>query len=385
MKVKKKQASELKEWAAALAEQAGRKTKEVLNELIEELKGIVKEPYLSALEEDKKVESAIRILKAKHVSTLRQSGRDFELLILDKTSSHRVTPKAKDKEPYDRADIMGLALCTDEKATTKEQDVRFFNLALFDDDTKLVEGVERETTYTVKVSGEVKGKIWELGAIEGITNFKESEEQMETDIEQALLQLFDLVTIADGEFNLSDPKKRGDLKLVRGDVTFARVQTSDSGYTYGRYVIIDDSLDIEDIKANGGLSIMVDKAQVLYDEGSDLYFLGSLEKDEEFGLGMVNATIIPIIPIPIQQNDDINDIPEEEDDEPIDEDEELSLGDDEEGQEEVEEPEVEDEPEEEDEPKKKPSKSTKKPSKPKPEKKEEEDDDDGGSIDLGED
>lgn len=392
--MKKKQVSELKAWATALAEQSGRATKEVLDELVVKLKDLVKLPVLKSFEDEQKVEHALRMLKAMNTTPLTKTGRDFEVHIIDKTSPRRIVPKDKTKEPYDRADICGIALCIDEKSTSKEQDVKFFMLGLFDENTKLVDNLKRETTYTVKCSGEVKGGIWELGHIEGVTNFKKSKEQMDIDVEETLMKLFKLITIADAEFNVTNPKVKGDMRLIRGDVTYAGVHTAESGYVYGRYSIIDDSLDIEDIKKHGGLSVMVDKAQVLYDQGSSLYFLGSIEKSEQYGTGMSSNCILPIIPIPREQ-ESVDDIEEKDEDEPIDEDEELQLGEDTEEPEEdepVEEPEEEpaeepEEPEEEpDPPKKAPAK--KKPEPPKKtskKKEEEEDDDDGGSINLGED
>jgi len=382
MKVKKKQAKELKEWAGAIAEASGRKTKDVLDELTAELKQIVQEPYLQAMDDDAKVENAIRILKAKHTAPLTQSGRDFEVLVLDYTKGKRVTPKDKAKEPYDRADIYGLGFCTEEDAKSDEQEVKFISIALFDDNIELVKQVEREVTYNVNLSGKVVAGFWQLSGIEGMTNFAKAKEQADIDVEAVLTDLFPLVPIAEAEFNISAPRKN-DLKLVRGNVHREGVHTSDSGFTYGRYSLIDDSLDVEDIKKNGGLSVMVDKSQVIWNVGSDVYILGELEKDDQYGMGMVGMMIHAVIPIPKETTDDIDEI-EDELDEDYDDDDELSLD----GDEGEEEQPDEAEPEEEDEPEEKPKKPTKKPSKKASEKDDEEDDDDddeGGTIELGDD
>ena len=378
MKVKKKQAKELKEWAGALADASGRDKKEVLDELTTELKGIVQEPYLKAMDDDAKVENAIRILKAKHTAPLTQSGRDFEVLVLDYTKGKKVTPKDKNKEPYMRADIMGLGFCMEEDLKSNEEGVKYISIALFDDTIELAKQVEREKTFKAQLSGKVVSGFWQLSAIEGLTNFKEAEEQADIDVEAVLTDLFPLVPIAEAEFNTSAPRKN-DLKLVRGNVHREGVHTSESGFTYGRYSIIDDSLDVEDIRKNGGLSVMVDKSQVIYNVGSDIYILGEIEKDDQYGLGMTGHCIHAIIPIPKASTDDIDDIDEEVDEE-YDDDDELSLD----GEEEEQEEKAEEEAEEEDEPEEKPKKKPAKKKQPK-KKDDDDDDDDGGVIELGDD
>jgi len=387
MKIKKKQAAELKNWAKALAEASGRKTKEVMDELTKELKTIIKKPVLKSFEDDAKVEHALRILKATHTTPLVRRGREMELLVLDFTKPRRITPKDKSKEPYDRADIYGLGVCIDEDATDSEQELKYFSLVMFDDNTKLVEEVERGMTYKAQCTLDLVKGIFELGAIEGLTHFKESEEQMDANPDEVLQELFKVVPIADAEFNVCNKKVRSDMRLIRGDVTYAAVMTSQSGYTYGRFVCIDDSLDIEDIKKHGGLSIMVDKSQVLYAEGSSLLFLGQIDKDDEGRVGMTANVIVPIIPIPREQVEEVDD---EEEDEPLDDESEVDLsGDEEEEEQDSEEVDDDDEEleaeEEEEEEKPKPKKKDKKKPTKKPKKEDDDDDDDGGMIDLGED
>jgi hypothetical protein len=388
MKIQKKQAKELEQWASALAEASGRTKKEVLDEMVTELKGIIKQPFLKSFDDDGKVENAIRILKAKHTAPLRRSGRDFELLVLDYSKPKKI--KSKEKEMI-LSNIYGLAVCVDPEAKENEKEVRYFDLPMFDEVSKLVSQVERGITYKANVSAELNKGTWALGAIEGITRFKESEEQMDANPEDILKELFKSVSIADAEFNICKKKDRSDMRLVRGNVTYSAVQTSQrTGFVYGRYVIIDDSLDLEDIKKQGGLSVMVDASQVIYAEGSDLLFLGQIDKDNDSGrLGMSASVIIPIIPIPKApiQIDDSIDVEEEK--EEFDEDSEVNIGDDDEEDEPKEDEEApkeeEEEPEEEPEeekPKAKPkakASSEKKPSK----KKEEEEEESGGLIDLG--
>jgi hypothetical protein len=398
MKIQKKQAKELEQWATAIAESSGRTKKEVLDEMVGQLKDIIKQPFLKSFDDDGKVENAIRILKAKYTSPLRRSGRDFELLILDYTKPKKI--KSKEKEML-LANIYGLAVCVDEDAKDGEKEVRYFDLPCFDESSKLVNTIERGITYRANVSAEAGKGVWSLGAIDGVTRFKESEEQMDANPEDILKELFKLVSIADAEFNICKKKDRSDMRLVRGNVTYSAVQTSQrSGFVYGRFVIIDDSLDLEDIKKQGGLSVMVDASQVIYAEGSDLLFLGQIDKDMESGrLGMSASVIIPIIPIPKApiQTDDSLDVEEEKDD--FDEEAEVNLGDEEEEKEEEvdeseeeakeeDEPEAkeEEEPEEEEKPKAKPkakAPSGKKPEVKKPKKEEEEES--GGLIDLGDD
>ena len=215
------------------------------------------------------------------------------------------------------------------------------------------------------------------------SNFKKAKEQADIDIEAVLTSLFPLVPIAEAEDNLSKPKKN-DLRLVKGNVHREGVHTSDSGYTYGRYSLIDDSLDVEDIKKNGGLSVMVDKSQVIFNVGSDLYILGELDKDDQYGVGMAGNMIYATIPIPKAIIDDIDEIDETIDEE-VDEDEELSLDGD------AEEPEDTDQMIDEDvhtsdDPLEKPKEKPKDKPKTKPKAKpEDDDDDDGGSIELGDD
>ena len=385
MKIKKKQGKELQEWAAAIAEASGRKVEEVMKELTTALKEILKKPVLKDFDDEAKVEHAIRMLKATHTQPLTRSGREFEIFILDYTKPRKITPKDKSKEPYTRADIFGLAVATGDDATDKEKELAYAQMVLFDENTKLVNEVERGITYKTNASGKLVKKVWELSAIEGSTRFKEADEQLEANPEDVLMDMFKLVPIADAEYNVTNPKVRSDLRLIRGDVTYAAVKTSDSGYSYGRYVVIDDSLDIEDIKKTGGLSVMVDKSQVLYAEGSAILLLGQIEKDEEYGVGMSAHVVVPIIPIPREQVEDVEELPE--DDESYDDDDDLALGGDEEEQpdEEEDEPESDGEEEEKPKPEKKPKKDSKKPAKKPAKKEEDDDDDDGGFINLDED
>lgn len=324
MKIVKKQAAELKAWAKALAENTGRTETEVMEELKTELKALIAKPMLKNFNDDEKVEHAIRILKATHTVPLVQSGKSFELLILDFTLPKKITPKDTSKEPFIRADINGIAICVEDDATPKEQELNFFNLALFRDNTKLISEIECGKTYKAKVSSKFDNGIWNLNAIDNMTRFTLAKEQLEMNIEEFLTEQFPLVQIAEAEFNLSDMKrKKNDFKLVRGNVTYAGVHTSDSGYTYGRYVLIDDSLDIEDLKRNGGLSIMADPSQIRYAEGSDLLILGEITKNDE-RIGMSAKAVIPIIPIPRQSDDsddDETDAEKDDDDEFVDEDE----------------------------------------------------------------
>jgi len=387
--VKKKQAKELKEWAKALADASGKKVDKVLTELTNELKTIIKKPFLKDFDDDQKVENALRILKATHTSPLVRSGRMFEMLIIDFSKARRVTPKDTNKEPYDRADVYGICVSIEDDAKESETEARYFSLALFDKSVKLIGSLERETTYQANVSGDIQQGMWSLSAIDGVTNFVEAEEQMDMSIEDALLELFKHVPVADAEFNICDKKKRGDLRMVRGNVTYSKVHTSESGYTYGRYVIIDDSLDIEDIKKHGGLSIMVDKSQLIYEEGSDLIFIGKIDKGDNDRIGMSAQAVHPIIPIPKEQAEELE---EEEAEEELDPDEDVELSGDEDDVDDDEEEEAEEVDEEEEEkPKAKPK--SKKSSKEKPTKKkskkedddDDDDDDDGGAIDLGDD
>ena len=400
IKVKKKQAKELKAWAKALAEASGRDFEEVMNEMKAELKKIIAKPLLKSFDDEQKVVHAIRILKATHTTPLTQSGRDFELLILDFTKPKKITPRDTTKEPFIRADVFAIGLCVEDGATSKEQELMYCELALYRENTDLIGQLKRGVTYKTQVTAKLESGKWNLGAIDNLTHFKEADEQLDMNIEEFLEEQFQLIAITDAEYNICN-KKKGELRLVRGNVTYANVHTSDGGYTYGRFVIIDDSLDVEDIRKHGGLSIMVDKSQVLYAEGSDLMVLGAIDKSDKDKIGMSGKAVIPIIPIPraVQEDDEPEEY--EEDDDDIDDDDEINIGgagadEQEEDAEEEEEPEEEDEPEEEEEeekpkpkPKSKKSEKAKPKKKPEPKEEEEEDDDDdddededGGSIDL---
>jgi len=379
MKIAKQQAAELKTWAKALSESTGKPEKEVLDELIAELKSLIDKPMLKAFNDKEKIEHAIRILKATHTVPLVQSGKSFEFLILDFTKPRKITPKDTSKEPFVRADINGIAICVDEDATPKEQELNYFNLALFRDNTKLIAEIECGKTYKAKVNGKFDNGIWNLNGIDGTTRFTLAKEQLETDIEEFLTEQFPLVQIAEAEFNTSNLKKKNDLKLVRGNVTYANIHTSESGYTYGRYVLIDDSLDIEDLKRNGGLSIMCDPSQIRYAEGSDLLILGEITKNDE-RIGMSAKAVIPIIPIPRETYDDDDD---DDDDEKSEDESENTEDDDEKDfvdEEEVETSEDEDTEklvdDDDDEPPQKAEKKKPKSPKSKPKAKVEDDDDD---------
>lgn len=396
MKVKKAQAQELKNWAQGLANVQGRKIDEVMSELTTDLKDIIKMPILKSFDDDAKVEHALRILKAKHATPLVRRGREVEMLVLDFTKPKHITPKDKNKEPYDRADVYGLGVLVDEEAKDNEKIIKFCQLPLFDKSTALSKGLERGTTVKFQATAKITNGIFDLGCIEGSTKFTESEEQLDAKPEEVLQELFKLVPIADAEFNTCNKKIRGDLRLIRGDVLHSGVHTSEGGYTYGRYTVIDDSLDVDDVKKTGGLSIMVDKSQVLYDVGSSLYFLGQIDKNQDGRLGMTASVVWPLIPIPREATEEEAPAPKEaEEEEELGDEKEVELGskkeaEEEEEQEEEKKEEVEAEPEEE--PEEKPKAKSKAPVKPetKPKsktvkKKEEDDDDEGGSIDLGDD
>jgi hypothetical protein len=228
---------------------------------------------------------------------LLSSAKKYFVRVLDFTLSKDIEitdNNTKKKRKSKIAQICGLIV---EDEETDPAAIGYARISLWDEFSSLVSTVERNKTYSAKLTGATKLPFSNLSTSE-VTKFVEVTDAAnilsKANPQTILEALFPPVTIAEAELNVS--KSKADIKMVKGNVVFANSRMSKGGHPYGRYMLIDDSLDLKTIKEKGGLSVMVDPSQIRFASGSDLLILGTINKNEQ-GIGMAGDLVFPLLPI----------------------------------------------------------------------------------------
>lgn len=333
IKVTKGILEEMKTWEKLL-------TDVTLDDLKAQLREIASNPSLNHLDGADWGKAAFKQLRARIAAKLDSRASPFEALVCDIMKPKKITNRNKEEQM-----MAGMKLIIlpgegfDNPPTT---DPMYQSIMLFDEDTEIVNKLKRGKGYSMNLKAKWENGAWAgVGATKDTIGLKEIDAEF-PDLKDILENQYNIIEISEVEFNIS--KNRDDFKLIEGNIIFADTpQTKDRTGRYGLMTLIDDSMDLEDIKAKGGLRVYCDAHQIKWDVGSDVEALVKISKNKEGRLSVNAEVIIPIIPIPRAttfEEEEEEELEEEEDDDE-EEDEEEETGDEDEEEEEEEEDEEE--------------------------------------------
>ena len=267
-----------------------------------EFKKVFEEKYLESFENDERCRQAAFIVKARRVSSLRSGGDWYEGKFV---SVGRATVKSSvDKKTKEAREFtVGTSYAIMAKSDAKDSKVMLAEVTFFDDACKILsEGlIDTEKCYKIKLSGEEKDGILKLRA-----SGRPAIQEIKLDIPPArdiIPQVMSVIPLAEASMHAS-ASFGSKPKLIRGRVLSARVNTTKkSGKPLGFYNITDDSISVSAFTAGNAkdFTVMCGPELVLYDAGSDVYFLGRISPEtEEYSSTMWADAVIPILGIPLE-------------------------------------------------------------------------------------
>lgn len=149
------------------------------------------------------------------------------------------------------ANVFGQAIVEDGDSV---MDTALFKMSLWDEDAALADDLVAGCTYNASVScRNLDAEVLDLRPLSGMTTFTE-EEYEHGDRAQVLKDTYDTTPIAELENDIS--RNRNDYRLVQATVSYAGVQTSKTGNTFGKMLLKDEStMTIEAIETGEGLML----------------------------------------------------------------------------------------------------------------------------------
>lgn len=272
------------------------------DELLDEWYSVYNDDILSKHPDEKKMVLATRRIRAKYAGILMSQGKEYIVQVLDKLSIRSGKNKKTD-QPYTYGELYGIAKQTDEDV------VAFCRVSVNGKMLDKYDEIQIGSTYKVKLGGSFKDEMFNLRT-DDASRFEETDPLIEQSIEEFFIEKYGLIEVADAlnENPTAFSSSRYDLRVVYGDVANSFSATGSSGRDYGKYVLVDDSVDFATIRELGGLNIFVDPEQVRYATGSSIYAIGRISKGQN-GVVMNAYIILPDIVIDRYQ---INDEPEEQ-------------------------------------------------------------------------
>lgn len=274
-------------------------------ELLEEWYTIFTDDILSKHPEEKRMVLATRRLRAKYAGILMSQGKEYVVQVLDKLSITSGENK-KTHEQYKYGTLYGIAKRTDEDVDV----VAFCRVNVTGRALDHYDELEIGKAYSVKLGGDFRDEMFNLRT-DDASRFEETDPIIEGNVEDFFIEKYGVLDIADviNESPTAFSSSRYDLRVVYGDVANSFTATGASGRDYGKYILVDDSIDLATIRELGGLNIFVDPAQVRYATGSSIYAIGRISKGQN-GVVMNAYIIIPDIAIDRYQIEDTE--PEEQ-------------------------------------------------------------------------
>ena len=149
------------------------------------------------------------------------------------------------------ANVFGQAIVEDGDST---METALFKMSLWDEDAALADDLVAGCTYNASVScRNLDAEVLDFRPLSGMTTFTE-EEYEHGDRAQVLKDTYDTTPIAELENDIS--RNRNDYRLVQATVSYAGVQTSKTGNTFGKMLLKDEStMTIEAIETGEGLML----------------------------------------------------------------------------------------------------------------------------------
>jgi len=149
------------------------------------------------------------------------------------------------------ANVFGQAIIEDGDSV---MDSALFKMSLWDEDASLADDLVGGLTYSASISCKnLDTEILDLRPLSGMTVFTE-EEYEHGDRSQLLRDTYDITPIAELENDIS--RNRNDYRLVEATVSYAGVQQSKTGNSFGKMLLKDDStMTLEAIESGEGLML----------------------------------------------------------------------------------------------------------------------------------
>lgn len=185
------------------------------------------------------------------------------------------------------ANVFGQAVIEDGDSV---MDSALFKMSLWDEDASLADDLVGGLQYTTSISCKnLDTEILDLRPLSGMTIFTEEEYDHE-DRSKLLRDTYDVTPIADLENDIS--RNRNDYRLVEATVSYAGVQQSKTGNSFGKMLLKDDStMTLEAIESGEGLMLNAlcdtDTAN-RFGKYSEVLALVTTSMSEQYGL---SATI----------------------------------------------------------------------------------------------
>jgi hypothetical protein len=262
-------------------------------DIANELQNIYHEDYLETFPEDERKVHAQRILLSRLMQGQLVEADPYEIHVLDYEEPRTI--ERDDDEDLTIANVYGIG---QRIADDGDEPLGYIQATFFNEDASAVQGAERGKTYRTVFTGAYDEGVYDVNAVSN-TKFQNGD-QDDLDPVEAAEALFDRTLIADAENEISQTPQ--DVKLVKGNVVMGRVGSSDSGFRYGLYQVMDDSVSTgTEGERPEVLSVMCRPSQVRFGSGSEVYVIGRITDDDEYGVGMNADAIIPRLEIPIDE------------------------------------------------------------------------------------
>lgn len=278
-----------------------------INDLKERIIETTKESYMSAFTGKELKEKAWIVVKGKISKTFSTESGNYMFICLNVYEPVTIHTKRGDT-------LLGKMVGIGKKKLedgTFEKDVSILNITAYAENAEVVNDFKEKTIY--ETTFEKAGRA--LRAVKNVTKATETPGKF-PNVPNLLEKLYEHVDIADLPFNISE--NNDDLKLIYGSVSSAATPTSKAGRELGIYNLIDGSLTPEVIMDTRGVAVFTDPSQIKYSEGSTLYILGSVHKNDGDKISVSAKLIYPEIGIERNvgvhriENKEIDDIDDED-------------------------------------------------------------------------
>lgn len=164
-------------------------------------------------------------------------------------------------------------------------DSALFKMSLWDEDASIVDDVETGNYVAQVTCRNLDVDVLDLRPLSGMTIFTE-EEYEHGDVVQLLRDTYDTTPIAELEDSIS--RNRNDYRLVEATVSYAGVQNSKSGSTFGKMLLKDEStMTIEAIESGENLllnALCDTNTANSFGKYSEILALVTTSMNEQYGL-----------------------------------------------------------------------------------------------------
>lgn len=290
MNLEPKVKTTIEEWAKSL----NRDTKK----LAEEWKSIYELPLYANMQESERQFEALRVLKARLSRGLMAlaNTKETEVVVIYNSSVREVG--LKDGSNAGVASAVVYAKIDGEK--------RFGRITGWREAATMVANLEKGVFYKVNLqllSKRSTDSHFEFGVPEGV--IFERLDRKQIDLNEIV---YSLPKIA-----YKDIEKfagQSGLFAIQGTVLRHYVGSKGDGREFGVYNIQTDDMSFDDVRKTGGLSVWLEPAQIIWDNDSELWFVGSFSKSKkDDSIFMSGMAVIPIRAVGIGDKQPDMDIP----------------------------------------------------------------------------